>query len=168
VYPYNSSYSLSPLYSDNVTSYNWTPSNLLSCSTCPNPNGIASASVPYLITVTSDSGCIAKDSITIFVECKEANLLMPNAFTPNGDNLNDYFYPLARGGIKSIKRFSIYDRFGKLIFEKRDFFPNDKSFGWNGRVNNMDQTTSVFVYYVEALCDLGESIYKKGSVTLIR
>jgi gliding motility-associated-like protein len=168
VYPYNSSFTLSPLYSDNVASYNWSPFNLLSCSTCPNPNGIASASVPYVITVTSDSGCIAKDSITIFVECKEANLLMPNAFTPNGDNLNDYFYPLARGGIKSIKRFSIYDRFGKLIFEKRDFFPNDKSFGWNGRVNNMDQTTSVFVYYVEALCDLGESIYKKGSVTLIR
>ncbi len=166
-YPYNFSYSLNPLYSNNIASYTWTPSNLLSCRTCPNPNGIASSSASYLIEVISDSGCVAKDSINIFIECKDANLLVPNAFTPNNDNLNDYFYPLARG-IKSIARFSIYDRFGRLVFERRNFLPNDKAFGWNGRIHNMDQTTSVFVYYVEALCDKGEKLYKKGTVTLIR
>jgi gliding motility-associated-like protein len=92
---------------------------------------------------------------------------MPTAFTPNNDNLNDYYYPLTRG-IKTIVRFSIYDRFGKLVYEARNFPPNDKSFGWNGKINTMDQSTSVFVYYIEALCDVGEKLYKKGSVVLIR
>lgn len=166
-YPFNSNYSLQPLYSNNISTYTWTPSALLTCSSCAFPNGIATYTTTYLIQVTSDSGCIAKDSITIFVECKDANLLMPNAFTPNNDNRNDYFYPLTRG-IKSIIRFSIYNRYGQLVYEAKNFPPNNKSFGWNGRVNNMDQTTNVFVYYIEALCDVGQILYKKGSVVLIR
>ena len=85
---------------------------------------------------------------------------MPNAFTPNNDNLNDYFYPLTRG-IKSITRFSIYNRFGKLVFEAKNFPPNDKAFGWNGRIKNADQPTAVFVYYLEALCDSGENFTKR-------
>jgi gliding motility-associated-like protein len=166
-YPYNSGFSLSPAYSNNISTYNWTPSSLLTCNSCAFPKGVASSTTTYLINVTSDSGCIAKDTITIFVECKDANLLMPTAFTPNNDNLNDYFYPVGRG-IKSIVRFSIYDRYGKLVYEAKNFPPNDKSFGWNGKINTMDQSTSVFVYYIEALCDVGEKLYKKGSVVLIR
>mgnify|MGYP001798037766 FL=1 len=92
---------------------------------------------------------------------------MPNAFTPNHDNLNDYFYPLTVG-VQSIVRFSIYDRFGNLVFEARNFAPNDKTFGWDGRVRGSEQPTGVFVYYLEALCESGEKLYKKGSVILIR
>jgi len=166
-YPFNSNFSLTPLYSNNISSYNWAPSTFLSCGNCAFPNGVATSTTTYLIKVTSDSGCIAKDTITIFVECKDANLLMPNAFTPNNDNINDYYYPLTRG-IKSIIRFSIYDRYGKLVYEAKNFPPNNKSFGWDGKVNSMDQTTAVYVYYIEALCDVGEKLYKKGSVVLIR
>ncbi len=92
---------------------------------------------------------------------------MPTAFTPNNDNINDYFYPLTRG-IKSIIRFSIYNRYGNLVYEAKNFIPNNKAFGWNGRVKSSDQTTSVFVYYIEAVCDLGQKLYKKGSVALIK
>ena len=77
------------------------------------------------------------------------------------------FIHLTRG-IKTIIRFSIYDRFGKLVYEARNFPPNDKIYGWNGRVSGADESTSVFVYYLEALCDVGEKLYKKGSVVLIK
>jgi gliding motility-associated-like protein len=167
IYPYYSNFSINPVYSNNVRSYSWTPVNALSCNTCPAPNGIATGSNTFFIQVTSDSGCVAKDAITIYIECNDANILMPTAFTPNNDNLNDYFYPLTRG-IKSITRFSIYNRFGKLVFEARNFPPNDKSFGWNGKINNVVQPNSVFVYYLDALCDLGEKISRKGSVLLVR
>ncbi|MDQ6762384.1 MAG: PKD domain-containing protein [Bacteroidota bacterium] len=168
IYPFNSIFSINPLYSNNIVSYNWSPLNLVGCSSCPNLNGVATSSNTFFISVTSDSGCIAKDSINIFIECKDANVLMPNAFTPNNDNINDYFYPLTRG-IKSIIRFSIYDRFGKLVYEAKNFPPNSKAFGWNGQVKGSDQsTTTVYVYYVEALCDLGEKLLRKGSVVLIR
>jgi len=167
VYPFNSNFTISPLYGNNITSYSWTPTGILSCNTCPTPSGTAINSNTFLIEVTSDSGCVAKDEISIFIECKDANLLISNAFTPNNDNLNDYFYPLTRG-IKSIIRFSIYNRFGKLVYEAKNFPPNDKAFGWNGKVNNQDQPSTVFVYYIEAICDLGEKIRRKGTVVLIR
>ncbi|MEO7119744.1 MAG: PKD domain-containing protein [Ginsengibacter sp.] len=166
-YPYNSPFSINPTYSNNISSYNWKPGNLLSCSTCPDPSGVATSSNTFVIKATSDSGCVAEDSIKIFVECKDAYLLMPSAFSPNNDNLNDYFYPLTRG-IKSIVRFSIYDRMGNLVYEAKNFPPNDKTYGWDGRIKGADQTTAVFVYYLEALCDSGEKLYKKGSVVLVR
>ena len=166
-YPYNSNFTFTPAYSNNTSIYNWTPSNFLSCNNCAIPNGVARVTTKYLVQVVSDSGCIAKDSVNIFVECNNANILMPNAFTPNGDNHNDYYYPLTRG-IKTILKFSIYNRNGKLIYEAKNFPPNNKSFGWDGRLKDMDQSTSVFVYYVEALCDVGEKLYSKGSVVLIR
>lgn len=167
IVPYNSLFSINPVYSNNVQSYNWSPGTLLNCTTCADPTGTALSSNTYFIKVSSDSGCVALDSIHIFVQCKDSYILMPNAFTPNGDNLNDYFYPLTRG-IKIILRFSIYDRFGKLVYEARNFVPNDKTYGWNGKVGGVDATTNVFVYYLEALCDVGEKLSKKGSVVLIK
>lgn len=166
-FPFNTAFSIHPDYSKNIVSYEWTPSTSLSCTSCAFPNGVTAQSQTYNIKVTSDSGCVAKDSISIFIECKESYILMPTAFTPNGDGLNDYYYPSARG-IKTIVRFSIYDRFGKVVYEAKDFPPNDKTFGWDGKLKSEPESTSVFVYYIQALCDLGQTVYKKGSFVLIK
>src|SRR5665213_4538522 len=99
--------------------------NLLSCTSCAFPNGVSTESQSYQIKVTSDSGCVAKDSISIFIECKESYIYMPTAFTPNGDGLNDFYFPSSRG-IKTIVKFTIYDRFGKVVYEAKNFPPNDK------------------------------------------
>ena len=167
VLPFNSPFTIDPQYSANVANYTWTPSDQLSCTTCPSPSGIALNSNLYTIEVNSDSGCVAKDSIRIIIECKDANLLMPTAFTPNGDNLNDVFYPLTRG-IQTIRRFAVFDRYGKMVHEARNFPPNDKTYGWNGRIQSAEQSSMVYVYYLEAICDQGEKLEKKGSVILLR
>lgn len=166
-YPYNANYSITPTYSSNISSYAWTPSALLSCSNCATPNGLATNTQNYMITVTSDSGCIATDKISIFVECKGANLLLPTAFTPNHDNLNDFYYPITRG-IKNIVRFSIYNRQGQLVFEARDMMPNSKQSGWDGNVKGQPQASSAYVYTIEAICDVGQRLYDKGSFLLVR
>ncbi len=166
-YPYNSNFTFTPAYSNNISLYTWTPANFLSCGNCAIPDGVATVTTKYLIQVVSDSGCVAKDSVNIFVECKNANILMPNAFTPNSDGRNDFYFPLTRG-IKTILKFSIYNRNGTLVYEAKNFPPNNKSFGWNGQLKYTDQSTAVFVYYIEALCDVGEKLYSKGSVVLIR
>ena len=167
ILPYNSMFSISPSYSSNVVSYSWTPAGILSCLTCPIPSGVALKSVQYNIKVTSDSGCVTKDDITIFVECKYANILMPSAFTPNRDGLNDIYYPMTRG-IKTVKRFAIYNRYGQQVFEAKNFSPNDKSFGWNGKLNGIDQSSDTYVYLLETICDLGDLISKKDSFVLLR
>ena len=167
VLPPNSMFTLSPLYSSNVRSYNWSPPGTLSCINCPSPTGINLNLQTYIIKVTSDSGCIAKDSITVFVECKFANISMPGAFTPNRDGKNDFYYPLTIG-IKIIRKFLIYNRYGQLVFEKNNFLPNNKTNGWDGTFKGLDQTTESYVYIMEAVCDLGEVITKKGSFLLLR
>jgi gliding motility-associated-like protein len=166
-YPYNTPFTLAPLYSNNVRSYLWSPANTLSCANCATPNGTALEAQTYYIEVKSDSGCVAKDTINILIECKYANLLMPSAFTPNRDLQNDLYYPLARG-ISKIKRFAIFNRFGQLIFEVKNFKPNDKAWGWDGRFKGQDQSPDTYVYFLEAVCDVGGTIIKKDSFILLR
>ena len=166
-YPFLSNFTLMPAYSNNVRSFNWEPATLLSCNNCAEPIGSAKYTQTYTLTVQSDSGCVSKDIVTIFVECKGANILLPTAFTPNRDNLNDNFYPLTRG-IKKISRFAIYNRQGQLVFERKDFLPNTNQSGWDGKIQGMPQESGAFVYTVEAFCETGETIYSKGSFLLIR
>ncbi len=167
VYPYNSIFTISPAYSANVRFYSWVPNSSLSCTTCAITSGIALTTQEYTIKAISDSGCVSKDNITIFVECKYANLLMPSAFTPNRDGLNDIYYPMTRG-IKTVKRFAIYNRLGQQVFEAKNFVPNDKTFGWDGKMNGIDQSPGGYVYMLETICDLGEIITKKDSFLLLR
>ncbi|MEO6730987.1 MAG: PKD domain-containing protein [Ferruginibacter sp.] len=167
ILPYNSAYSITPTYSNNVQNYSWTPSLLLDCNNCATPNGTALYSQKYLIKVTSDSGCVASDSINVFVECKYANILMPNAFTPNNDNLNDTYFPVTRG-IKSITKFAIYNRQGQLIYEVRNVPANSKSFAWNGDFKGQYQPAAAYVFVLEVLCEVGQTITKTGSFLLLR
>jgi gliding motility-associated-like protein len=92
---------------------------------------------------------------------------MPSAFTPNGDNLNDFFYPLTRG-VSLIKRFQIFSRYGQLIYEKYNIRPNERNFGWDGTINGKPQGSGNFIFIVDAECDLGNLISTKGSVMLLR
>lgn len=164
VYPYHTNFSFTPSYSSNVVSYLWSPADSLSCSNCAVPTGLAMDSKTYTVTVVSDSGCISRDQVTIAVNAK---ILMPSAFTPNNDQLNDRYRPIARG-IKSIKSFSIYNREGLIIYQARDFYPGETSFGWDGKYRGQDQSAAAYIYIVEAVSDLGHPMLSKGSFILIR
>ena len=164
---YNSVFTFNPAYSPNVTSYEWTPTNLVSCSNCAFPQTTINELKSFTIKVTSDSGCVATDNITLSIECNNSYILMPGAFTPNNDGLNDIYYPLANG-IKHIKRFAIYNRNSQLLFEQKEFTPNNKSNGWNGKYMNVDQSIGAYVYIVEAVCEEGQSTIKRGSFMLLR
>ncbi len=167
VLPYNSMFTINPIYSNNVISYDWSPADSLNCSTCPITTGTALQSQQFTIKVTSDSGCISKDFINIFIECKYANLLMPSAFTPNKDGKNDFYYPLTRG-IKMVKKLTIFNRYGQAVFERTNFLPNNRQLGWDGKYKGIDQNADSFVYVMETVCELGEIISRKGSFLLLR
>lgn len=169
VIPFYNSFTLSPVYSTDVVSYRWVPYiNQLSCSTCPVVSGVASQSTLYTIEVTNQHGCKATDDVAVIVACNQSNLNLPSAFTPNNDGLNDQFYPLARG-YKMINKFVIYNRWGNKIFERYNFSPNTPSLGWNGNNPGKQPLDSgVFVWMIEATCDLGEKVELKGTVMLMR
>jgi gliding motility-associated-like protein len=167
IYPYNTSFTIAPNYSSNIILYHWTPASNLDCTNCKNPNGIALNAQTFIIKVTNDEGCMAKDTISIFVECKYANLFMPSAFAPKTLNNNNFYYPITRG-IKTVKRFSIFNRYGQIIFDTKNIQPNEKTLGWDGKFRGIEQPSDAYVYVLEAVCDQGETFIKKDSFVLIK
>ena len=167
VYPYYASFNFEPIYSTNVVKYNWTPSALLNCATCAVPTGRNDFSQQYTVVVTSDKGCRAQDSVRILVECRDSYLLLPTAFTPDNNGLNDYYFPLTRG-VSIIQHFAIYNRNGQLMYSANNFAPNSRNYGWDGRYNGNPQPTGAYVYILQALCDEGQQLTRKGSFMIIR
>lgn len=151
--------------SADVISWKWTPGTYLDCSYCASPTTKALANTTYTVTVSNANGCIAKDEVYIKMQCDAAKVRIPNAFTPNGDGNNDVFTIL---GISYVKKLTIFNRYGRKVFERSNFLANDRSTGWDGTFNGMQLQADSYVYFVEMQCDDGGIFTRKGTVTLIR
>lgn len=96
----------------------------------------------YHVT-TSDGICTASDSISIQVkECVELKVYTPNAFSPNGDGINDIFTPaFAPGLLISAYRLQVFDRWGNLVFQGED-----PAAGWDGTAGGRALPQGVYLY----------------------
>jgi gliding motility-associated-like protein len=155
-----------PVSADAI-SYKWSPPDQLSCTTCPDPVAIMAREISYKLAVTNGEGCSSSGDYMIYFTCDKRNIHIPTAFTPNGDNLNDIFYPMG-GGVRVVRQFRVFNRFGQMVHERRDFPMNDKRFGWDGTLRGEPQNSGLFAYIMSMECSKGEIIELKGSVTLIR
>ncbi|MFN6945553.1 MAG: PKD domain-containing protein, partial [Cytophagaceae bacterium] len=90
-------------------------------------------------------------------------MLVPNAFSPNGDANNDGFNIVYKG-LKELVEFKIYNRWGQLIFDGGQ----DLNASWDGTHQGADQPIGVYLYYIKALNLLDEEMISSGKVTLIR
>jgi gliding motility-associated-like protein len=165
--PVGSSYQINANGSPDIVSMNWSPVNALSCTNCPDPLANPIKTTDYVLNVINDGGCTASDSIKITVICNNGNFFLPNTFSPNGDGSNDRF--VVRGkGVNVIPAITIFNRWGQVVFEKRNFAPNDESSGWDGTFNGKPAPSDVYIYTVQILCDNSTLIPYHGNVTLIR
>jgi gliding motility-associated-like protein len=141
--------------------FTWSPLTGLNNSTIADPVITIAADQAYKITVTTTEGCQASDSlyITIF---KGSYIYPPNAFTPNGDGLNDVFR-ITNYGIKNITGFSVYNRWGQLMYSG-----TDRSAGWDGRHRGIFQPAGTYVWIFSAVDYAGRVHKLKGIVNLIR
>ena len=146
--------------------YSWSPSTGLSAINIPNPIGIYSSEMPssirYKVVVADSAGCLDSAYVNVKIYKTGPKIFVPTAFTPNGDGLNDVIRPIAVG-IQSIEYFSIYNRWGQLVFTT-----TINGQGWDGKIGNKEQGTNVFVWMVKAIDYLGKPYFAKGTVTLIR
>ncbi len=153
--------------SNDIQQWNWVPSDYLSCANCSNPTSTPKQNMTYTVTGTTAFGCSSTDSMHIYLICDEGKVFIPNTFTPNGDGINDIFYP--RGsGVKLVLYFRIYNRFGQLVYERTNFQLNDKSAGWNGAFKGQLPDPGVFVYNTAMICDNNQVFKLSGNVTLLR
>ncbi|TAD87621.1 MAG: PKD domain-containing protein [Bacteroidetes bacterium] len=151
--------------SANVVSYAWSPTTFLSCANCPQPTVKPLYPVTYTVKALSDKGCVALDTIKVTLECGKS-FYLPSGFTPNGDGLNDRFYVLGGGG--TVKSFRIFNRWGKVMFERREVAVNDSNNGWDGRFEGEPQPTGSYAYHAVLTCFDGSLFEYKGTITLVR
>lgn len=153
--------------SNDVVRWKWTPSEFLNCTNCPSPISKPYKSMEYVVEVFNNYNCSAKDSVMLKAGCAEKNIFIPTAFTPNIDGLNDRF-TVTGTGVSIVKSLRIYNRWGEIIFEKKNFYPNDNNAAWDGRYGSIDAPAGTYVYFAEMECNVGERFTRKGTVTLVR
>jgi gliding motility-associated-like protein len=161
------SFTLQPVLSADVKNISWSPATWLNCVDCPSPISTPKQTIQYRLQVANEGGCVAEDAITLLVVCGGENMFLPNTFSPNGDGVNDVFYPRGKG-ISYIKKLFIYNRWGEEVYKQLAFYSNDIAKGWNGEYKGAPAKEDVFVYIIEVVCENGQTLTFKGDVTLIR
>ncbi|MBK5271533.1 MAG: gliding motility-associated C-terminal domain-containing protein, partial [Bacteroidia bacterium] len=145
--------------------YLWSPPIGLNDVNIFNPIGNYTSeidSVSYKLLVTDQAGCADSAFVKVKVFKTNPTIFVPTAFTPNSDGLNDVLRPIAVG-IDKIRYFSIYNRWGQMVFTT-----SENGRGWDGKIAGRFQNTGVFVWIVSAVDYAGKPIFQKGTVTLIR
>lgn len=132
-------------------------------------NGTGVFTTPVLNTdqtfyVRYDNGVCRSELVAVQVKVVDKTAVyVPTAFTPNGDGRNDVLKPVTYGRIKPVY-FTIYNRWGQVIFTTTDF-----SKGWDGRINGQPVETGVYVWTVKAVDESnGHTLSEKGTVTVVR
>ncbi|MEM1121316.1 MAG: gliding motility-associated C-terminal domain-containing protein [Bacteroidota bacterium] len=147
--------------------YEWTSTDSLNCSDCPSVKVNPTNTAQYAVRVTEvASGCMAEDKITVTVS-KARDLFVPNAFSPNGDGINDELLLLGGSDIKQVRSFEIYSREGARVFKRDDFTLAEGVF-WDGSYNGQDLSTDVFIYFAEIEFIDGVTELFRGDFTLVR
>jgi gliding motility-associated-like protein len=150
-----------------IYQFMWSPPTGLNSTIIHNPiatlnSSMVDESITYIVRATNAIGCYAEDDINVRVFKTGPDIFVPSGFTPNGDGHNDVIRPILVG-IKQLKYFRIYNRWGQLVFST-----NESGKGWDGRISGQEQSTNNFVYVAQAIDYTGRIISRKGNVTLIR
>jgi gliding motility-associated-like protein len=143
--------------------YQWYADNSEIVIEHPNDPSVTVGGMPEPVTYTvevENEGCMGSGSILIgeFPQCAAD---VPNAFSPNGDGINDILYVRAAGLSEFI--FRLYNRYGDLVFET-----DDQEVGWDGITDSGKQEAEVYTYYLKAICADSGLIEKTGNITLLR
>lgn len=124
--------------------------------------------------LTAANGC---DSLVLTVVsllpaevCEEERprLYVPNAFSPNGDGLNDVLVVFANEQVVRVTNFQVYSRWGERVFEAFNILPNDFSTGWDGTFRGQPMDVGLFVYWAEVELADGSTQLLEGGVQLVR
>lgn len=162
----NTEFSLKLNYNRKPKIIQWIPNQLTSCTSCEEIKWSTDQDVWVYTLSTDERNCQSLDSIFIRVR-KESKVFVPNSFSPNGDNINDYFYLIGSDDIQ-IELLQIYSRWGELLFSTETSIPNLAETGWNGSFKNQKMNPGVYVYYFRIKLNSGDLQELKGDVSLIR
>lgn len=140
----------------NVILYKWEPATGLSDAASPNPIASPNVTTTYKVTVISDEGCTNEALVKVNVVNE---LVIPNAFTPNADGVND-LWAISYLASYANCTVQVYNRYGSRVFNSRGY-----TTAWNGTNNGKALPGGVY-YYIIDLKDGSQPM--SGSVIIIR
>ncbi|HRJ36169.1 MAG TPA: gliding motility-associated C-terminal domain-containing protein, partial [Flavobacteriales bacterium] len=143
------------------STFSWTPSSSLSCSTCPDPVATPNSSTTYLVTATNSGGCTATATVVVIVDIVCGEIFTPEAFSPNNDGNNDEW--CVYGNCITELDVQIFDRWGNMVRRM-----SSASDCWNGEVNGKIADQGVFMFQLNAKLLNGETVERKGSIYLMK
>jgi gliding motility-associated-like protein len=121
----------------------------------------------YWLEMTSPAGCVGSDSVYVKLvseEIPEFEMFIPNAFSPNGDGVNDIFISFLNNNSISHFTMEVYDRWGGRVFHS-----DDVNQGWDGKKNGHDCPGGVYVYKIVFFVDGTSGNQEKvGTVMVVR
>jgi gliding motility-associated-like protein len=150
------------LSASGAMSYSWFPSKGLDNPLRSNPTAAIDTTTTFTVTGKNEFSCFNTDTVTVQVNSLgQLFTHLPNAFTPNGDGKNDCF-GIKKWGLVSDLEFSIFNRWGELIFSTKD-----AGQCWDGTYKGTPQPHDVYVYIIKANSVCGK-VFLKGTFVLIR
>ena len=144
--------------------YSWFPPDNLSSTSINDPTGyfLDTGHYSYGVHVTSAYGCSGDANVRIRV-VDHAFFVMPTAFSPNGDGLNDLFRPISVGA-SDLKYFRVFNRFGETVYYSTSLDGD----GWDGRYKGALAEMGTYFWELEYTDLAGKQVRMKGDVTLLR
>ena len=156
--------------SQNIISALWSPIDFLE-----NPNETIGQKITpledinYTIIALNEYNCPDTATVNVIVNKENIKMYLPNIFSPNKDGINETFFPMTDGiVVQLIEEMVVFDRWGAVVFEAKNFMPDESSIGWDGTINGLNSESGVFSYYVKARIIDGSLFIKSGDVSIIR
>ena len=152
-----------------IDSVSWTPKTYLSFRGDPlRPFTRPLDDITYKLTIVDVNGCSTSEQLFVELD-RNRNIFIPNIFTPNGDDRNDFFGVFNGVGVKMINFVRVFDRWGELMFTKNKILPGtDISQGWDGTFRGRVVDNGVYVYIIEVEFEDGQKLLYRGDVTVAR
>ena len=153
---------------DQIAVYRWSPAELFDCAVCPTPTVSAPSTQTISLVVENIYGCVDSLVTQVAVDGR-VPVYVPNIFTPNGDGTNDRVSVFANTDqVARILEFRVVSRWGNVLYEARDFAPNDARVGWDGSLNGQPAGVATYVWTALVKLTTGIDQQESGTVVLMR
>ncbi|MEN9951392.1 MAG: hypothetical protein RLY85_2144 [Bacteroidota bacterium] len=145
-----------------ASAYSWIPGIGLENARIRTPKAKLTGELTYTIQMTTAGKCLTVDTLLVRV-FKQVDILVPKAFTPNYDGKNDFLFPVLVG-LDRLIQFSVFDRWGNLVYLQKD----NGNKGWDGTYRGRPAPAGIYIWMAEAAAIDGAIVRRNGNTMLIR